>query len=113
MNIAAKITPSLIMRLKRKAANSPSRWRIAAIGFSRLGNVLGIVTNGFLQANILPGKGQGNHAEEELIRRFGKKLASIIICRIGNAGDIRPISPCDKCKALAAKYNIKILSVCE
>jgi hypothetical protein len=45
------------------------------------------------------------------MERYGTNIKTIIIMRIGNAGDILPIDPCPKCAKLAAKYGITIIPV--
>ena len=56
-------------------------------------------------------KGTGDHCEARLIRRYRGNIKTIIIMRIGNAGDILPIDPCPACKSLAEKYGITILTI--
>jgi hypothetical protein len=55
--------------------------------------------------------GTAEHCEKRLIARFGKRIHTIVICRIGRSGELRPIDPCPSCKKTAAKYGIKIVSV--
>lgn len=96
-----------VNRLKKKSADSPCRFRVAAVAFDKRGDVLGYATN----KPKFNRKGGGVHAEELVITKYGKKVASILICRTGKRGAILPIEPCEKCRALADKYNIKIRSI--
>lgn len=42
------------------------------------------------------------------MRRYGKALKTIVICRVGQGGDLLPIHPCDACAANAANRGITI-----
>lgn len=99
----------LVDKAKSKAIKSNCRYKISALGFSRKGDLIGAVTNG----HRFEKQGGGLHAETELIKKYGKKLKTILICRVGNRGDLLPISPCNNCKKVADKLNIKIISVKE
>ena len=90
-----------------KAKQSCCRYRISAIGLNKKGEIIGAAYNK-PRFDRLHG---GLHAEANLIRRHGKQISSIIICRVGNSGSLLPIKPCDKCKELAYKLNIKIVSI--
>ena len=105
------INISLIYRLKNKATQTKTCYRIAAIAFSKIGEHLGTATNGFKMDGRPPGKGCGIHAERKLITRYGYHIKTIVICRIGNGGAILPIRACDTCKKIADKMGIKIISV--
>lgn len=97
----------LVEMAVKKANNSNCRFKVSAIGISAKGNVLGSCINN----HRFDGKGRGLHAEINLIRRFGKKLSTIIICRVGRSGEMLPIDPCDNCQKVADKLGIKIISV--
>lgn len=99
----------LINKARSKAIKSSCRYKISALGFSRKGDLLGTTNNG----HRFESKGGGLHAEIELIKKYGRKLKTILICRVGNGGDLLPISPCNNCKKVADKLNIKIISVKE
>jgi hypothetical protein len=81
--------------------------RVVAIGFNSKNDMIGIKTNGFGLSNS---KGSGKHAERELIKRYGNKIARIVILRIGRGGAILPIDPCETCAKVANKLGIKIES---
>ena len=106
-----KINPSLLLRLRKISKKSPSAYRIGGIAISKKGNILGTATNGFRNENIEPERGSGKHCEAELIRKYGMKISTIIIMRLGKGGDVLKIDPCSSCQKLADKYGIKIISV--
>lgn len=102
-----KITEFLIKKIKSKALQSTCRFKVAGFAFSRKGNLLASVTN----SHRFSKKGGGHHAELLLIKKFGYKIKTIVICRVGNSGNLLPIDPCSTCKKEANKLNIKILTV--
>lgn len=105
------INETLISRLKNKATQTKTCYRISAVAFNKKGEILGTTTNGFQMDGRPPGKGCGIHAERKLISRYKYNIKTIVICRIGNGGAILPIQPCDVCKKIADKMGIKIMSV--
>lgn len=101
------IDTELKNRAQRKAITSNCHFKISAMGYSAKGNFLGACTN---QHRFI-GKGKGMHAERKLIAKFGRRLKSIVICRVGNGGDLLPIDPCETCQKIADKMGIKIYSI--
>lgn len=99
--------PCFVKKAQKKASSSECRFKISAMGYSAKGNFLGACTN---QHRFI-GKGRGLHAERKLIAKYGKRLKSIVICRVGQGGDLLPIDPCDNCQKIADKMGIKIYSV--
>ena len=97
----------LIERAKKKAQQSECRYRISAVGLNKRGEVIGSTTN----IKRFMRKGGGIHAEMNLMAKLGPALKTIIICRVGGQGEIRPIHPCSTCKEKADELGIKILSV--
>lgn len=102
--------------LKKKAMHSPCTYRISGIAFSKKGNVLGHCTNNHSKWQVLEktpiGRaGTAEHCEARLIKKFGQRIHTIIICRVGRSGEIRPIDPCENCSKLAKKYGITIKTV--
>lgn len=91
----------------KKALQSECIFKISALGFNKKNEFLGMTCN----QKRFQGKGRGLHAEEQLIKRYGASIKTIIICRSNPSGAICPIEPCVKCKALADKYNIRIISL--
>ena len=83
------------------------------MAFNKKGEVLGVVSNGFRNENVKPGRYCGNHVEKRLIARYGNLISKIILMRIGRAGAILPIEPCPKCRKLLDKYGIKVATVTE
>lgn len=90
-----------------KALQSSCRFKISAIGLNRKGDVIDYSCNYIRYQR----DGGGVHAEQALIKRNGRRLKTIIICRVNNSGDILAIEPCEKCKNIARKYGIKIISI--
>jgi cytidine deaminase len=91
----------------KKASQSICHYRIAAYGFNKKGELIGKSIN---KPRLSKPQG-GLHAEMSLMKHYGTKLHTIVICRIGNAGDLRPIKPCVACKAVADYLGIKIRSI--
>lgn len=114
-----KITKSNIYifnRLTQKAFTSPSKIKIAAVAFTKKGNFLGIESNGFRELST--GKndcfyGKGKHAEMALMKKYGKKIATIYLFRIGKSKTPLPIDPCPTCAKTAKKLGIKIIPLIE
>ena len=105
------IPQPLFFRMKRKAASNSSQYHLAAAGFDEKGELLSIETNSFRRDNIGTKKFSGYHCELRLAHRHGQKLHSIVLLRIGNAGDILPIDPCPKCKAVLDKLGVRIMPI--
>ena len=99
-----------ISRLKSKALQSPSKYKIAAAGFSKRGNLVGLESNG-VRDDLVSFKGRGKHAQMALMKKYGKKIKQIYLFRVGYGGIPRPIDPCPTCKAAAEKLGIKIISL--
>jgi cytidine deaminase len=90
-----------------KAKQSCCRYRVSAIGLDRLGNVLGSACN----QKRFPNKGGSLHAEAALLRKYGKKVKSIFICRVNKHGKLKSIKPCDNCQAMLDTLKIKVYSL--
>ena len=103
--------------LKEKASHSPCTYKISAIALDAKGDILGHVTNSHSKGwNILDKQpigrsGTACHAERRLIQQYSQLIKTIIICRVGRSGKLRPIDPCPSCQKAAAKYGIKIISI--
>jgi tRNA(Arg) A34 adenosine deaminase TadA len=97
----------LIKAALKKAEQSECRYRISAIGLNKRGEVIAKTVN----QHRFDRQGGGLHAEMLLMRKTGSALKTIIICRIGNSGEIRPIEPCSICAEKAAELGIKIITV--
>ena len=100
---------NLIRLAIKKASQSICCYKISSIGLNKRGEILGSTTNKHGKS----GKGKGKHSEIELIKRYGNKIKTIIICRIGNSGDILPIHCCKNCQKVIDKMGIKVLTVTE
>ena len=96
---------TLIDRLRKKATQTVySKYNIVAVGFSKKGNMLDIMTN----TPAYHHRTFNTHAECRMMLRYGNKLGTIAIVRFGKSGDRLPIHPCPQCRALAKSYNVKI-----
>jgi rubrerythrin len=108
---------AVISLLKEKASKSYCTYKISAIAFDKKGDILGHVTNKHSDWDVLAKeKGQGRsgtakHAERLLMQRYKGLIKTILICRVGHSGEIRPIDPCPACKKVADKLGISIISV--
>ena len=90
-----------------KAMQSTCCYKVSAIGLNSKGDVLGASTNQHRISKL----GMGLHAEIALVKRFGRKIRSMIICRVGGGGEIRPINPCPTCQKILDKMGIRVLTV--
>ena len=111
--ISEKSLLSLIPRMTAKFSNDhgPS-YHIAAAAFSKRGNLLGIEMNGWREL-ITNRRGTGKHAEAALMKKYGRKIDTIYLLRVGNAMDILPVHPCPACQNMASKLGCKIIPIHE
>ena len=93
--------------LQQKACQSVCRYKISALGINKKGEVVGVSSN---KPRFNRHHG-GLHAEAELIRKYGSKIKTIIICRVNQNGGLLPIKPCVACDKLSKKMGIKIVSI--
>ena len=113
----ANVPIAIEQLLKEKATHSPCTYKISAIAFDSKGDILGHVTNSHSRNwNILDKQeigraGTAEHAEKRLFSQYGQLIKSIVICRIGRSGNLRPIDPCPACQKIASKYGAKIISL--
>jgi cytidine deaminase len=91
----------------KKAQQSICRYMVSAIGFNNKGDIIATASN----KNRIAKKGMSIHAEIELIRKHGRKIRTIIICRTNKSGDLLPIHPCHSCQRMAEAFNIKIRTI--
>jgi len=91
----------------KKATQSICRYKVSAIGFDNKGNILGSAHN----THRFVRKNGGIHAEINLIRKYKNKLKTILICRVGNSGELLPINCCEKCQKVCDKLDIKVVSI--
>ena len=116
MSKKAKVSAAIESLLKEKAMRSPCTYKISGIAFSKKGNILGHTTNSHSKWQVLDKSpigraGTAEHCEKRLIEQFGKRIHTIVICRIGRSGKLRPIDPCKSCLKLANKYGITIKTI--
>ena len=90
----------------RKAGQSVCQYRVSAIGLNKRGEVVCSATNRpFLD------KPHGSLHAEHAVMLMSNSLKTIVICRLGRAGDVRPIHPCQTCARIANKKGIKIVTI--
>ena len=117
MRRKAIVSIALEKLLKEKASHSPCTYKVSGIALDAKGDILGHVTNSHSRGwNILDKQevgraGTGDHAERRLIQQYSQLIKTIVICRVGRSGKLRPIDPCPACQKAAAKYGIKIVSL--
>ena len=103
--------------LKEKASHSPCTYKISAVGFDAKGDILGHVTNSHsknwnvLEKEKVGRAGTAIHAERRILQQYKDLVKTIVICRVGRSGDVRPIDPCPVCQKVASKYGAKIISL--
>ena len=112
----ADVPYSVERLLKEKASHSPCTYKIAGIAFSKKGNILGYCTNNHSKWQVLKKSpigraGTAEHCEKRLIQKFGRRVHTIVICRVGRSGNVLPIDPCPVCSKLADKYGIVIKTI--
>lgn len=111
------INPINLNILKAKAIKSPCTYKVSAIAFDKKGDILGTASNSHsrnwnvLDKNDSGRSNTGEHAEAQLFDRYGSNIKTILICRVGRSGILRPISPCPTCQKIASKYGAKIISI--
>jgi cytidine deaminase len=102
--------PQVLKMIQKKAMQSNSKFRIAAFGFNKKGECVLKSRNGFRFNR----KGGGIHAEMKIMQEANKKgIKTILICRVGRSGELRPIEPCETCQKKANELDIKIISIGE
>lgn len=92
---------------KKKAQQSTCRYLVSAIGFNSKGDLLGITCN----SRRIDKEGYSIHAEIAMLKRFGKKVRTIVICRVNKTGKLLPIKPCNTCQKRLDSYNINVKTI--
>lgn len=106
--MGTKIPTQVFNLLKKKAAQAPCAFKVAAVGINTHGEAVIRTCNEYR----FDRGGGGLHAEEKIFRVAKRKNISIIfICRVSKAGKVLPISPCKRCQKKADELGIKIISV--
>jgi tRNA(Arg) A34 adenosine deaminase TadA len=98
---------SIIRLAVAKASQSTCHYKVSAIGFNHKGDLIGSAIN----QHRLNKYGGSTHAEVNLIKKYGSKLTSMVICRTNKTGSILPIHPCPRCRGLAMIYGINIATI--
>lgn len=95
--------------LINKAKQSVCRYKIAAFGFNRKGELIGKATN----RPRLDKYHGGLHAEMALLLRYGSSIHTIILCRVNKSGNFLPIHPCHSCSKVLTAMSIKVVTIKE
>jgi cytidine deaminase len=103
------VNNQILLRAIRKAQNSTCRYKVCCIGFNRKGDLLGTTNN----IRRLDKQGMSLHAEVVMLKRFGRKVNSIVLIRTNNSGKLLPIHPCDTCRSLLDNYGITVRTIHE
>jgi cytidine deaminase len=98
---------SIISLAIKKAKQSTCNYLVSAIGLNSHGDIIGTSVN----KHHICRYGGGLHAETELIKKHGRKIRTIILCRVNNSGDILPIHPCDTCQKILDRMNINVVTI--
>ncbi len=98
----------MVSQLIAKAAKSKCKHKVSAIAFDKKGNFIAR-SNNISRFNRYGGS---LHAEMRLMRKYGKNIKTIVICRTNKSGNLLAIHPCNDCKEKAEKLNIKITTIC-
>ena len=69
----------IVLRLKKKAAQSRSKYRISAIAFDGRGDFVAQAFNGLPPDGVVGKPGIGIHAEWKLMMKYGSLIKTIII----------------------------------
>lgn len=94
-------------RLKKKAEQSNCRYKVAAMGLNKKGDLIAYTTN-----RPRFSKPNGSiHAEMALMAKYGPDIHTIVILRVNRHGNLAPIHPCKKCQQVAEILGIKIKTV--
>jgi cytidine deaminase len=101
------LNKNILVTAINKALKSTCNYKVSAIGLNRKGDIIGTAMNKHRYCRY----GGGLHAEMELVRKYGRKVKTIVICRVNNNGDILPIDPCDVCKKMLGKLGIEIVTI--
>lgn len=102
------LTDPIIDRARKKAAQSICKFYVAAIGFNKSGIPIMARSNRPRFSKY----GGGYHAERLIMEQAKQKgITSIVICRIGRSGKLRPIEPCENCSKIAKKLGIRLETI--
>lgn len=96
----------VINRAIKKAGQSLCHYRIAALGFSKRGDLVCCYTNN----PRFTRPGGGLHAEIRVIRSH-PGVKTILLCRIGGGGALLPIHPCKNCKKVLSQAGVRVITV--
>jgi cytidine deaminase len=99
--------PHLEKLARKKASQVKMKSKISALALNKKGEVMATAFN----SPRFDWYGGGNHAEMMVLKKCKSIPHTIILCRVGNSGDILPIEPCERCQKVLDKYDIKVKTV--
>lgn len=99
------MTRELLRKAKKKALESICKYRVAAIGLNRRGEVICSYSN----KPRFSRTGGSVHAEMRVMLQSGRALKTILLCRVNARGDLVGIRPCVTCAAKASELGVKIV----
>jgi len=103
----SKQIPQIIDRCRKKAVQSGCNHKIGLLGFNKRGEIIFSCFN----RSRFPKKSGGIHSEMYAMLKCGKKLKTILICRVNSSGKLLIIHPCKMCAEKAKELKIKIITV--
>ena len=106
------INEKTIQRMANKASQSHCLYRVAAMAISKRGEVLGYTVNKQRFPRV-SGRVYVEASLMSLMSRYGKRIKTIIICRINRTGKLVKIDACKTCQEKADELGIKIEGIRE
>jgi len=96
-----------------KAKQSRCHYAVSAIGFDKHGKIVAVARNTPRSYPKFNKPGGNIHAELAVLRKGGKRIRSIVLCRVGKSGELKRIDPCKSCMRVLNKNEIKVLTLSE
>lgn len=101
------MTPEVLALAIRTAHRSYCRFRVSAIAFDKHGKIISTAAN----QPRFDKKHGGIHAEMIALRKGGSRVTSMVVCRVGHSGILRPIHVCPNCQKILDKNRVKVFTV--
>ena len=93
---------------RKKAKQSGCNCRISAIAFNKKGEVMATAINKHGSSEKIF---RGKHAEMECLKKCKSTPKSMLICRVNPKGEFLPLDPCENCRKVLEKHNVKIMTI--
>jgi cytidine deaminase len=91
----------------KKALQSTCRFRVSCLAFNDKGDLIG----SFFNQHRICSKGQSIHAEIAAIWKLGRKIKTLVLCRVNKKGKLLPIHPCSSCAKMTERFGIDIKTI--